>query len=125
MNRSRITSFKRALEGILYALSTQKNLRIHFGCLLLVVLMGVVFKISAGEWLAVVIVSSLVICLEMLNTSIEEVVNLCAKGYHLKAKAAKDVAAGAVFLAAACAVIIGAIIFLPKLAVMIANFSGQ
>ncbi|MBZ4686800.1 MAG: diacylglycerol kinase [Clostridia bacterium] len=125
MNRTRIESFKYAIEGIIYAFSTQRNLRIHFVFLILVHLFGVILKLAAVEWLAVVIVSFLVICLEMVNTAIEEVVNLCVKGYHLKAKVAKDVAAGAVFLAALCAVIVGLVIFLPKLALIVANMLGQ
>jgi diacylglycerol kinase len=118
-SRNRLDSFKYAFEGLFYVIKTQKNVRIHFFCLFMIIILGLIFDISKNEWLAVLIVSVLVICLEVINTVVEEVVNLCIETYHPKAKIAKDAAAGAVLIAAAAAVFIGLIVFLPKIVKLI------
>ncbi len=114
-SRNRIESFKYAFEGVIYVIKTQKNIRIHISCFFIIIFLGYLFNISKYEILAILIVSMLVICLEIINTAVEEVVNLCIDTYHPKAKIAKDVAAGAVLIAAICAIFIGIIVFLPKL----------
>lgn len=108
-------SFSFAIEGILYTLKTQPNMRIHFGVGILAIAFGFVFKIERSEWLALVIVIGFVFILEIINTAIETLVDLYTEEYHHLAKVAKDTAAGAVMIAAIMSVCVGLIIFLPKI----------
>ncbi len=108
-------SFSFAIEGVLYTLKTQPNMRIHFGIGILAVTLGFVFKIERSEWLALVIVIGFVFILEIINTAIETLVDLYTEEYHHLAKIAKDTAAGAVMIAAIMSVCVGLIIFLPKI----------
>ncbi|MGV8906842.1 MAG: diacylglycerol kinase family protein [Acetobacterium sp.] len=108
-------SFSFAIAGIKYGLRTQPNMRIHVFIALAVILAGFLFEISAGDWLALVIVIAFVFIFELINTSIETLVDLYTQEYHHLAKIAKDTAAGAVLVAAGMAVCVGLIIFLPKI----------
>lgn len=106
-------SFAFAITGIKTALRTERNMRIHFFVSVLVILCAVFFSISKTEWLFILIAIGGIFSLELINTAIERVVDLITAEYHPLAKQAKDVAAGAVFIYAIMAVIIGIIIFLP------------
>lgn len=110
-----INSFKYAFVGIKSAFISERNMKIHFGILSLVVICGFCFKISLYEWIICLICFALVISAEMINTAIENTVNLITKEKNPTAKLAKDVAAGAVLFNAIISAIIGLIIFLPKL----------
>lgn len=112
-------SFHYAFEGVFYVLRTQPNMKIHAVMGTLAVLMGFFFHVSEGEWLALVIVIGFVMILEVVNTAIEALVDLYTEEYHELAKASKDTAAGAVLLMAMVSVVVGAIIFLPKIWAMI------
>jgi len=96
-------------------------MRIHLGVGMMAIAAGIVFKITAYEWLAIVIVISFVMILEILNTAIETLVDLYTEEYHHLAKVAKDTAAGAVLVAAIMSVCVGLIIFLPKIWQMFFN----
>ena len=96
-------------------------MRIHLGVGMMAIAAGIVFKITAYEWLAIVIVISFVMILEILNTAIETLVDLYTEEYHHLAKVAKDTAAGAVLVAAIMSVCVGLIIFLPKIVQMFFN----
>lgn len=108
-------SFKYAFEGIGEALKTEQNLKIHFFIMIAVITAGLVFKINAMEWIACVILFGLVISLELINTAIETTVDIAMPEKNEKAKLAKDVAAGAVLISAIMAIVVGLIIFLPKI----------
>lgn len=108
-------SFKYAFEGIGEALKTEQNLKIHFFIMIAVITAGLVFKINAMEWIACVILFGLVISLELINTAIETTVDIAMPEKNEKAKLAKDVAAGAVLMSAIMAIVVGLIIFLPKI----------
>ena len=110
-----INSFKYAFEGIFTALKAEKNMKIHFIIMLLVIILGIMLKISSVEWIICIILFGFVISLELVNTAIENTVDLITQEKHPKAKIAKDVAAGAVLIAAITAAIIGLIIFVPKI----------
>ena len=110
-----INSFKYAFEGIFTAFKAEKNMKIHFIIMLLVIILGIMLKISSVEWIICIILFGFVISLELVNTAIENTVDLITQEKHPKAKIAKDVAAGAVLVAAITAVIIGLIIFVPKI----------
>lgn len=98
---------------------TQTNARIHAMAAVAVVVAGLVFHISAGEWCAVVGAIALVLVTEAINTAIEAVVDLASPEVHPLAERAKDVAAGAVLIAAVVSVMIGLIVFGPHLLVLI------
>lgn len=83
--------------------------------MLMVIVAGVTLRINTTEWSVVLILCGLVISLELINTAIENAVDLVTKEYNEKAKNAKDIAAGAVLFSAIIAAIIGFIIFLPKI----------
>ncbi len=108
-----IKSFGYAIEGILSALK-QQNMRIHIISTLIVIVAALLTGISTTEWLAIILIVSLVIGSEMINCAIESVVDLASPDFHPLAKQAKDIAAGAVLVFAITSVIIGLIIFLPK-----------
>ena len=110
-----INSFKYAFEGIFTAFKAEKNMKIHFIIMLLVIILGIMLKISRVEWMICIILFGFVISLELVNTAIENTVDLITQEKHPKAKIAKDVAAGAVLIAAITAAIIGLIIFVPKI----------
>lgn len=111
---TRIKSFGYAFEGLFYLLRTQPNAQIHTVITLAVIGAGVLLHIERLEWLALVITIMIVFATEGLNTAIEACVDLVTADHHPIAKVAKDVAAAAVLLTAIGAVVVGLIIFLPR-----------
>jgi diacylglycerol kinase len=114
-NKSIITSFKVAFAGIYYALKYNRNIRIHFIAAFLVIIAAIYFKVNPFEMGILGIMILLVICTEMINTSIEEVINLLVNEHRLEAKIAKDVSAGMVLLTSIGSVIIGILVFTPHI----------
>ena len=108
-----IAAFRFAFAGVGYLLWTQRNARIHCAIGLGAVILGLLLRITRGEWLALVLSIALVLATEGVNTAIEATVDLISPYYHPLAKIAKDVAAGTVLLVSIASVIIGLIIFLP------------
>ena len=102
-------------NGILYTLKHERNMVIHFLIMILVIIAGIVFKITFVEWGVCFVLFALVLSLELMNTALENVVDLVTEEKKPKAKVAKDASAGAVLVAAIFAVIIGISIFLPRL----------
>lgn len=113
-NKKLINSFKFAFKGIGSCIRSERNMKIHFTMMILVVLLGIILNISMWEWIICFILFGLVISLEMVNTAIETVVDLVSPTFNEQAGRAKDIAAGAVLVNAIVAFIIGLIIFLPK-----------
>ena len=115
-NREFTASFEFALTGIITAFKEERNMRKHLVSAILVVLAGLIFRVSVTEWLFLLMAVFLVIALEIVNSAIENVVDL-ASNYHFSmlAKNAKDMAAGAVFIISVLAACIGLYVFLPKL----------
>ena len=114
-NKSIIDSFRNAFKGLFYSFTIARNLIIDLGFLITVVLGGIFFNISYTEWLVCLVFIALVISLEMVNTAIEETVDLITKEYNELAKHAKDVSAGAVLFSAIVSFIVGCVIFIPKI----------
>lgn len=108
-----IKSFQHAFCGILTSFVIGRNIKVHYIAALAAILGGLYFGISKVEFLIILLISAQVICLEMVNTAVERTVDLVTSEYHIYAKIAKDIAAGAVLVAAIFATIIGGIIFLP------------
>lgn len=111
----RAQSFTHAFRGIRLFLVMTPNVVIHIIAAVLVVKAGFYFKVSEFEWLILVLAISSVFVAEAFNTAIEIDIDLTSPGYHPYARDTKDVAAGAVLLAAIFAVIVGLIIFLPRI----------
>ncbi|MFC1511151.1 diacylglycerol kinase family protein [Candidatus Margulisiibacteriota bacterium] len=114
MPRKFIKSFSFAREGAQHALKTQRNLWIHFMAGLLVLAFAAWLRISRLEFAVLVGAIFGVIVTEMLNTAIEELVNILSPEHRTEAALAKNVAAAAVLLASLGAVVVGGIIFIPK-----------
>ncbi|GBR73775.1 diacylglycerol kinase [Candidatus Termititenax aidoneus] len=114
-NRSLLSSFGCAIQGIYQAFQQEANLRIHFAAAALALAAGFVFKLAAGEWAILLLTITLVIFAELINTALEANVNLATKKQRPEAKLAKDAAAGAVLLTALNAVLIGLLIFGAKI----------
>ncbi len=113
--KKQIKSFVYAFEGLFHAMRSEQNLRIHLLAAILVVILGLVYNISRSEWLFVVIAIGLVITAELFNTSIEVLTNIASPEISKHAKIIKDVAAAAVLISAVTALIIGLIIFIPRI----------
>jgi len=109
-----VQSFGFAFQGIGAVIRKERNFKIHMTMAVMVVLAGIVCRISVTEWCICLILFALVMSLEMVNTSIEAVVDLVTEERKPLAKLAKDTAAGAVLISAILAAIIGLIIFIPK-----------
>jgi diacylglycerol kinase len=107
-----IRSFGYAFSGLYHALRDQRNLRIHFIIALLVVVASAYFQITSAEWVLLLIMISLVISLELVNSAIENLTNLVTIENNPLAGRVKDIAAAAVLFSSIIAATIGFIIFL-------------
>ena len=110
-----INSFKYALEGLKYAFLYEQNLTVHIIATIIVIILGCLFKISVTEWLVIFLLIVLVIATELINTSIEATIDLITDEINPLAKIAKDTAAAAVLVFGLTALIVGALIFIPKI----------
>jgi diacylglycerol kinase len=108
-----IKSVTLAIEGIRHAIDENRNIRIHFIIAAFIIIAGVFLGLNKFEIIIIFVMTSFVISSEMINTSIEEMTNLITREHRKEAKIAKDVAAGMVLVASACAAVVGFIIFLP------------
>ncbi|HFU4204737.1 TPA: diacylglycerol kinase family protein [Streptococcus suis] len=115
-NRELIASLEFAVTGLLTVFKEERNMKKHLVSAVLVVLAGLIFQVSVTEWLFLLLSISLVIAFEIVNSAIENVVDL-ASDYHFSmlAKNAKDMAAGAVLFVSGFALLTGLIIFVPKI----------
>lgn len=104
-----------AVEGILYALRTQRNMQLHLTAAFVAMVMALVLDISRLELLVIVVAASLVILTEMFNTAVEAAVDAIITEYNPLVKVAKDVAAGAVLVAAVNAAVVAYLVFYPHL----------
>jgi undecaprenol kinase len=109
------SSFKCGFQGIATAAARERNLQIHLGISVIVILAGLVFSINKFEWIAIILSIGGMVSIEMMNTAIERTVDMYTKEYHPLAKQAKDIAAGAVLVFAIASVMVGLIIFLPRI----------
>lgn len=110
-----IDSFNYAIEGIVYAVRTQRNMRIHLVATLVVLSLCFFYDLSRVELLILTITITMVLVGEMINTAIEFAIDATTNYYHPLAKLAKNVSAGAVLITAINALFVGYIIFLDRL----------
>lgn len=113
--RTFLTSLGNAFEGLSYALKSQRNLRIHIAAGVLAVVAAVAMDFSRVEVVLVVLAACLVILGEMLNTALEFALNLLEARSHPVVRAAKDLAAGGVLAAVAGSILVGILLFGPRL----------
>ena len=100
-----------ATNGIIYSATTQRNIRIQLVLAVIVMVLSLFYGVNTAEFLCLLFAVFMVIFAELINTAIETVVDLFVDVYHPKAKISKDVAAGAVVLAACNALVVGYFIF--------------
>lgn len=110
-----INSFKYAIQGVITSFKKEKNMKIHFFIMISVIILCFILKISKTEWITCIILFGIVIAGEMFNTAIETTVNIAMPYKNPKAKIAKDVSAGGVLILAITSIVIGSMIFIPKI----------
>jgi diacylglycerol kinase (ATP) len=104
-----------AIEGVIYAVKTQRHMRYHLFAALAALILGLVLNISRNEFILLCMAIVLVLVTEMLNTAIETTVDMISTEYHPLAKTAKDIAAGVVLIASIGALTLGYLILYPAL----------
>lgn len=114
-NKNFLEALKNSINGIKYTIKSGRNFKIQLVFAVVAILAGIIFKISMQEWTILTIIIFLVLLAEMVNTAVETIVNMITTEYNENAKNAKDISAGAVTLCALCSIIVGLIIFVPKL----------
>jgi diacylglycerol kinase len=119
-HRTLIKSFGHAIDGLMYALSNDQNLRIHFLAAFIVILLSIYFRVNPFEMGILGVMIILVISTELINTSIEKMTDLITKEHRQEAKIAKDVASAMVMFASFGAIIVGILIFIPYVVKMFA-----
>jgi undecaprenol kinase/diacylglycerol kinase (ATP) len=117
----RLKSFKYAFNGLKVLFQEEHNSRIHLLATVCVVIAGYAFRISQYEWIAIIFAIGLVLTVEIINTTIEDIADFVSPEKHEKIKRIKDLAAAAVLVSAVTALIIGLIIFLPKILTLLGN----
>jgi diacylglycerol kinase (ATP) len=110
MNRF-LKSFVYAWNGIVVAFREEPNIKIHTVITIIVIAAGFYFNVTAAEWLALILCISVVVALELINTAIEDLVDLVTMERKPAAGKVKDIASGAVLLASVGAAVVGVIIF--------------
>lgn len=117
--RSRMLSFRYALQGLRFALITQHNFRIHLVAAMAAVGLGFFWRISADDWRWVVMAIAIVLAAELVNTSFEHLCDVVQPELHASVRVAKDVAAGAVLICSIASAVIGVMVFWPYTAAYI------
>lgn len=112
---SRLESFRYAFSGIWYTFRTQRNAQIHLAIAVAILMLGVVLKLNLAEWAILTLTTGFVISVEMLNTVAEAAMDYATSDFTPQVKIVKDVAAGAVLVAAITAVVVGLLILGPPL----------
>lgn len=112
--KSRLESFRFALNGLLLLLKNEHNSRIHILAAIIAIVMGIIMKLDHYEWSLLVIVIGAVFLTELLNSSIESLADLIDPEWNELIMRAKDYSAAAVLISAIVAIVVGGLIFIPK-----------
>lgn len=113
--RTIIDSFNYAVSGIITSLKTEKNMKVHYIIAILTIILSLFFDFTRTEFLLLLFAISLVVVAEMINTAVERVVDLITQDFHPLARMVKDIAAGAVLVAAINSIIVGYLLFFDRL----------
>ena len=111
-----LQSFNYAFEGVIHVLRTQRNMRIHFGIAAGVLVLAFIYDVTRLELIALMIAIAFVLIAEMVNTAVEATIDLSTPSFDPLAKIAKDIAAGAVLIAAVNAIAVGYLVLADRLA---------
>lgn len=104
-------TFTFAIQGIIYAFKAERNMKVHIAATAIVFIAGGLLGLTPMRWLFLALAVTLVISAELINTAVEAVVDLVSPDEHPLARIAKDTAAGAVFITALFAVVVGVVVF--------------
>lgn len=104
-------TFKHAIDGLIWAIKHERNLKIHFIAALIVCLTGFYLDISTSHWIVLILCIGMVISAELLNTAIEKTLDLLHPEISEKVKIIKDISAGAVLILSIIAAIVGCLVF--------------
>lgn len=113
--KKRILSFKYAFQGIFLFVKDEAHAKVHIGFALLAVILGIFLKIKLFEWTMVLLLIGLVVSAEIINSAIESLADFVSPDKHQLIKKVKDLSAAAVLFIAIIALVIGILIFLPKI----------
>lgn len=118
--KKRILSFRYAFRGTATLFRETPNIRLQLAAAITAVIMGFLLHISHGEWLAIIIVTGDVFAMEAMNSAMEQLADFtCKQEIHPAIKKVKDISAAAVLLAAVAALVVGLVIFLPKIILLL------
>ena len=112
-------SFKNAFAGLKWALLTQPNFRVHFFLSVVAIGIGIYVQLAIWEWVVIVLTIFWGLAAEMINTALESITDLVTQEWRQEAKIAKDVAAGTMLTVAIGAVVVAALILLPKILIKV------
>ena len=114
-NKNFKMALKNSMAGIEHTLKTQRNLRIQIVFAILAILLAFILGLGVIEWMILWLVIGSVLFAEMVNTAIEIMLDLYTQEFNENVKIAKDIASGAVLISSIVSVIVGGILFLPKI----------
>ena len=112
---NRLKSVGFASKGAYFLLKTEASIQVQFGIFIMLTVFGFYFNISTAEWLFQFLAIGMVMSIEGINTAVEEIADFIHPEKHKKIGLIKDIGAGAVFIASVFAIIIGLIIYIPKI----------
>ncbi len=116
-----LLGFVFAFQGLSVLIKSERNFKFHLFAFLCVSIAGFYFQIEKTEWLAILIISSIILTAEAINSAIEKLCNHLHPEIHPSIKSVKDIAAAAVLLSAISAIVIAGIIFLPRISDLLIN----
>ena len=117
--RKRGDSLSHALRGLIYLVKNEHNARIHVAILVIAIVIGVLLKITPAEWIAIAIVSGMVLISELVNSAIENLADIIEPEWNSRIKLIKDYSAAAVLVSSVISAITGGVIFLPRIFLII------
>lgn len=120
-NKPIIKKFLYALFGFKIALKEEKSLVIHLIFSVLTIIISGVLKLNVIEWAIIIMLIGFVICLELINTAIENMIDMISFKYNFNAKKIKDIAAAATLVLAITSVVVGMIIFISRIVYFVNN----
>lgn len=112
-NKSYLESFRHASDGVKLLIKEERNMKIHIAMTILVILCAVIFNLTACEKAIVISLCFITMAFELVNTAIENAVDISSPVFNMYAKRAKDISAGAVLLVSIGSAVAGLIIFVP------------
>jgi diacylglycerol kinase (ATP) len=112
---NRLKSVKYAFKGAFLLITTENSIKVQFCIGIIMTILGFYYQLSSAEWILQILCIALILALEGMNTAIEEIADFIHPEHHTKIGLIKDLAAGAVFIFAIAASIIGCIIYIPKI----------